>query len=531
MSTVLEERNPTAAASRRWLGVALPLAGLAAVYVPTFVDLARGAWREEAHAHGPLVLLVSAALLWRGRAALDGRAGRAPLAGGGLALFGLALWLLGRTQSLVLFEAGSLLPVAAGLVLMAGGLAALRRLAFPLAFLAFYVPLPGFIVDGATAPLKEMVSGSVAQVLAAFGYAVERSGVVLAVGGRELLVADACSGLNSLVSLLAMGLLYGHLRRARPARMALLAAAVVPIAIAANVARVLALVLITVHAGPEAAQGWVHDALGLSVFVLALLMLLALDRLTPGTGAGQALGTRETSSPVPHLSQVPAPYLSPVLVSVVMVMVGAAVAAPALRPVADPGAAFDLEAAVPVAFAGWRVDPQQLPVMPAPEVQANLARLYRQVLGRTYVNDAGESMMLTVAHGGDQSDALKAHRQEVCYRAQGFQVSSVARGSLSAGPRRIPVTRFNAVRGERSEPVTYWFTMGDRVVIGRLERLREQLAYGLRGRVPDGLLVRVSSIDADPARAHAAQRAFIASLLASASPGSAARLAGSITSR
>ena len=539
MSTVLEERNPSAAAPRGWRGAVLPLAGLAALYLPTFLDLARGAWREEAYAHGPLVLVMVLVLMVRGRAALESPPSmRAPIAGAALVLVGVALWLLGRTQSIILFEAGSLLPVAAGLVLMAGGPRALRRLAFPLAFLAFYVPLPGFIIDGTTAPLKEMVSATVAQLLTLAGYAVERSGVVLAVNGQELLVADACSGLNSLVSLLAMGLLYAHLRGARPARMALLAVAVVPIAIAANVARVLALVLVTLHWGPEAAQGWIHDALGLSVFVMALMMLIGLDRVTqsrrvlPPTPPNSLFtsGLLRTQDGKSELGRVGGSGSVWPAVVVSIAMVAGAVAAPALKPVADPNAAsFDLEAAVPASFAGWRVDPSQLPVMPAPEVEANLARLYRQVVGRTYVNAAGESMMLTVAHGGDQSDALKAHRQEVCYRAQGFQVGSVARADLSAGPRDIPVTTFNAVRGDRSEPVTYWFTMGDRVVIGRLERLREQVAHGLRGRVPDGLLVRVSSIDANPAHAHAAQRAFIAALLGAASPENAARLAGRVS--
>jgi EpsI family protein len=211
-------------------------------------------------------------------------------------------------------------------------------------------------------------------------------------------------------------------------------------------------------------------------------------------------------------------------------MVGTAMAAPALKPTADPGAAFDLEAAVPAAFAGWRIDPGVMPVSLAPDVEANLARLYRQIVARTYVNPSGERMMLTVAHGGDQSDALKAHRQEVCYRAQGFAVAGLERGSVPAAGREVPVTRFLAVRGERVEPVTYWFTMGDRVVLGRLERLRVQLENGLRGRVPDGLLVRVSSLDADPARAHAAQAAFVAALAAAVPDRHAARLVGAARS-
>src|SRR5260370_41512085 len=110
--------------------------------------------------------------------------------------------------------------------------------------------------------------------------------------------------------------------------------------------------------------------------------------------------------------------------------------------------------------------------------------------------------MVTMGDGGDQSDALKAQRQEVCYAAQGFRIDAVGDGTLGAAGRTIPVTRMLAVRGERSEPVTYWFTMGDRVVLGRFERLRVQLSSGLAGRIPDGMLVRISSLSADPARAY-----------------------------
>jgi EpsI family protein len=147
-------------------------------------------------------------------------------------------------------------------------------------------------------------------------------------------------------------------------------------------------------------------------------------------------------------------------------------------------------------------------------------------VSRSYVNSAGEQMMLTIAYGGDQSDALKAHRQEVCYTAQGFTIHGLAHGDLSAAGRTIPVTRMLAVRGERSEPVTYWFTMGERVVRGRLERLNVQLASGLAGRIPDGMLVRVSSISTDVAPAFDAQQKFVAALLAAMPEAHAARVAG-----
>jgi EpsI family protein len=518
-----------------WQRFAL-LAGVLALYVPTFFDLARGAWGEDEYAHGPLILAVSVALAWRERARLRELAGSGDAAWGSvLVVVGLLFWLLGRTQALMPIEAGSLVPLAAGAVLLAWGREGLRRLAFPLLFLAFYVPLPGFLLEFATAPLKEMVSAAVAWLLGVAGYAVERSGVVLAVEGREMLVADACSGLNSIVSLFALALLYAYLRQASRARTALLVAAIVPIAVAANILRVLALVLVTVHYGPVAAEGVLHDVLGLSVFVVALLLLIALDRLgrkprqhspelaptrssRPACYAGKTGKTSGGESGGVKVGVVP-------LVAAIA-MVGAAIAAPVLKPTPDPAAAFDLEAAVPAVFGGWRIDPTVMPVMPAPDVQANLTRLYNQVVARTYVNASGQRMMLTVAHGGDQSDALKAHRQEVCYRAQGFQVRGVQHGTLAAGERSIDVTRFLAVRGERIEPVTYWFTMGDRVVLGRFERLRVQLAHGLRGRVPDGLLVRVSSIDDNAVRAHAEQATFVAALAGAVPQTHVARLVG-----
>jgi EpsI family protein len=219
-----------------------------------------------------------------------------------------------------------------------------------------------------------------------------------------------------------------------------------------------------------------------------------------------------------------APRLASILL--LLAFASAAIAAPLLKPAPADVSAVNLETMIPSAFGDWRLDPSVEPIAPAPDVQSNLDRIYNQIVSRAYVNDAGEQMMLTVAYGGDQSDALKAHRQEVCYSAQGFAIRGLERGTMSAGGRTIPVTRFDAVRGERSEPVTYWLTMGDRVVLGRLERLRVQLASGLAGRLPDGMLVRVSSIGSDAARGYAAQQAFVASALAAMPPAHAARLVG-----
>ena len=118
MSTVLEERPLARAEPATWLPWIAILLGLAALYVPTYIDLAGGLWRDEAYAHGPIILAVFAWLAWRRRAALaDGMSERAPVAGALTLAFGLALYLLGRTQALAVFEGASHLPVIAGAVL------------------------------------------------------------------------------------------------------------------------------------------------------------------------------------------------------------------------------------------------------------------------------------------------------------------------------------------------------------------------------------------------------------------------------
>ncbi len=534
MSTVLEEPSAARGDARGWLAWMAIAPGLAALYVPTYVGLAGGLWRDDAYAHGPIILAVFAWLVWRARRALaDESSHPAPYAGAGLIAAGLLLYLVGRTQSLAVFEVGSHLPVIAGAVLLVRGVDGLRRLAFPILFLLFLVPLPGFVLDFVTVPLKALVSGVVELMLSALDYPVAREGVVLRVGSHEMLVADACSGLNSLYSLFALGLLYAHVtsrRMARPpgagrsegARIALLVLGIIPIAVAANVVRVLVLVLVTYHFGEDAAKGFVHDLTGLALFAIALLLLVAYDRLVcvllRRDSHWQPREVEFSSGAYPRLTLASPRALRRTTIFAVaagLAMAGTAAAAPLAKPVADPRPAADLHAVIPSAFGDWRIDPDVAQVAPAPDVQASLDRLYRQIVSRTYVDSRGERMMLTVAYGGDQSDALKAHRQEACYAAQGFDIRFVEHGALAAdGRREIPVTRLLAVRGERSEPVTYWFTMGDRVVLGRAERLRVQLEHGLARRVPDGMLVRVSSLSTDMPHAFTSQQAFIAALVA-----------------
>lgn len=274
-------RNP-AYLWRPWLPVAT---GLAALLLPSFAGLWQTTWNTEENGHGPIILMVFFWLVWQKREALVhddtvvNASWKSERIAGWLAV-GLALpvWVVGRSQGIDTLEVAALLPLLAGTVLLMRGWSSLRALWFPLFFLLFLVPLPGMLVDAATGTLKQEVSRIVESILYQFGYPVARNGVVLTIGHYQLLVADACSGLNSMFSLGALGLLYMHQMSTRSrVHIALMLAAILPIAFAANVVRVMALVLITYRFGDEAGQGFAHSAAGMVLFLVALLMLLGFD--------------------------------------------------------------------------------------------------------------------------------------------------------------------------------------------------------------------------------------------------------------
>jgi EpsI family protein len=215
-----------------------------------------------------------------------------------------------------------------------------------------------------------------------------------------------------------------------------------------------------------------------------------------------------------------------------LVMLAAAGLAIAMKPserMAEQRPALNLEAAVPQNFGGWRVDNTTAPVIVSPDVKAALDKIYSQTLARTYIDSEGRRVMLTIAYGGDQSRETQVHKPEVCYPMQGFQITSIATGVLDAMKQQIPIMRLVAVQGRRVEPITYWIAVGDTVVRGAMEQNLARLKYGLTGTVPDGILVRVSSITKDERSAYELQDRFVNDMLQAMPPREAARLLGKWT--
>lgn len=208
----------------------------------------------------------------------------------------------------------------------------------------------------------------------------------------------------------------------------------------------------------------------------------------------------------------------------------AAALAVALRPtvrLADQGPKINLAEMIPKQFADWRIDPSIAPISVSPDVQEKLDAIYAETLERTYINSKGQRIMLSIAYGGDQSsDKTQVHRPEYCYGAQGFKLSEVFENSLVTPQGQLPVRRLLATQGNRNEPITYWITIDDKVTLPGLGRKIMQLRYGLTGKVPDGLLFRVSSIDRNKINAYQLQDQFVSDLLASVGDADRVRLAG-----
>ena len=257
------------------------LVGLAAMYLPVYWWASQTIWQSDDHAHGAIVLVVLVWLFWQLRqplAALPDRPAR--LAGGLLFGAGLLMYLLGRMLDFSIFVFGSQSVVLAGGLLLLKGRAALRLAWFPVFYAIFMIPLPGVLVDAITGPLKQWISTIVVSILYAVGYPIAQAGVILSIGQYQLLVADACSGLHSMFSLVALGTLFMYIMR-RKSRLhnAIMLASILPIAFVANMCRVIVLVLVTYHLGDEAGQGFVHGAAGFVLMLVALAAFFALDGL------------------------------------------------------------------------------------------------------------------------------------------------------------------------------------------------------------------------------------------------------------
>jgi exosortase len=276
METTAAKRTPLVdAAVSHW-----PLTiGLAALIIPTLIVLARENWTTEAGIQGPIILATGLWLFFSQRDVIrEHRRPGSMLIALPLGIFAALAYIAGQAFGFLVVQVAATVLIGEIIFYMFFGAEVCKRLWFALLYLYFVAPLPGWFQDRLTGSLKEWVSASVTQILSGFGMPVVREGVVMYVAQYQLLVEDACSGLNSLTSLIAIGLFYVYILHQATVRYALLLGALIlPIAIFANMIRVIILVLLTYFVGDEAAQGYLHNTAGMLTFITALLTIMVID--------------------------------------------------------------------------------------------------------------------------------------------------------------------------------------------------------------------------------------------------------------
>jgi len=267
------------AASRGLLWPVVLALAIVVAYIPTFITLAQGPWQTEQEGHGPLIIAAALWLVWQSREKLrSAELTPSPIAGWFFLLSGLVILVLARNQDIWFLEVASEIPVIAGCLLILAGWNVLRILAFPIMFLIFSAPAPGWMVDAATVPLKVFISDVVTQVLYSAGYPIAQNGVVILIGPYQLLVQDACSGMNSIFALSAIGVFYVYaFRWHEKIRGLILISLIIPITIAANFLRVMALVLIAYYAGVDKIEGPLHDLTGIALFIVAIILMFLCE--------------------------------------------------------------------------------------------------------------------------------------------------------------------------------------------------------------------------------------------------------------
>lgn len=228
------------------------------------------------------------------------------------------------------------------------------------------------------------------------------------------------------------------------------------------------------------------------------------------------------------MKQSNTPMVKAWLLAVAMLLTAGASAVflPRPQPVAQERANMPLEQLFPDHFGDWRLDPAAAVLIRPAFEKARQFQMYDQVLERTYMDASGRRVMLSVAYGRQQSVGLQMHRPEVCYKASGFHVQDVAAGQLQVQGRAVPVTRLLASMDGRPEPITYWRLLGDELVADETQFKLRQLSLGASGAIPDGMLVRVSSIDDSKAGAYQLHEAFVRAMAQALTPSQQKRVLG-----
>lgn len=280
--------------TKKLLSAALILGGLGLVYWRVFEKLIYDWGHDDNYSHGFLIIPIALYFVWERRDQLQ----KVPVQPSwfGLVVFAGSIFVLmaGLLGAELFLTRISFIGAITGILLFLGGWGYIRALVFPLAFLLLMIPIPAIIFNQIAFPLQLLASRAGETAISAAEIPVLREGNVLVLANTTLEVAEACSGIRSLISLLTLGIVFGYFTDSRFWVRALIALSTIPVAIVSNGARVAGTGILAHHWGPEAAQGFFHEFSGWVVFMVAFALMLALQqvivRLAPDAPARPAPG-------------------------------------------------------------------------------------------------------------------------------------------------------------------------------------------------------------------------------------------------
>jgi EpsI family protein len=431
-------------------------------------------------------------------------------------IIGLIICLIGNSQQLDLIEIFSLMPVLMGISKLMSGKRSAKELKFPVLFIFFALPYPGWVIQSITNPLKIFISYSAESILYFFDFPVARQGVVLALGQYRLLVADACSGLHSIIFLLAIGFLYINFTKKRHFLHQLIAISLIfPLAVICNLFRVLSLLLMTYYLGDEIGQSVLHEILGVIAYSVVFLLFVQFDNSLALRFpiSKPTVSYKDYSNFNGQFRHTLSWRRSFWITLILCLAITLELFISPNKQISTQNESVNLEALIPKKIGEWEQSTIYDYLQITESQRQNLDQIYSQTLYRTYINKSGNKVMLSIAYGGVQfGNSLQMHRPEFCYEAQGFDVKAIDDQQLDFPRQILNVRRLLATRGSRIETITYWMTVGKLTALPGFSRKIAQMKYGLRGVIPDGYIIRVSSIENDTDKSFDLEADFIKSL-------------------
>jgi len=482
----------------RWYLIGL-LFLLFALYAKIVPDMVMDWYNDENYSHGFLVPLISGYFLYtRWQELKDSPA--IPLKAGLLVVvLGLLQLLIGWLGTEYFTMRSSLIVLLAGLILSFFGASVFRVLTLPLAYLFFMVPIPYIIYDAAAFPLKLFVTKASVFTLKAIGVVVLREGNIIMFPATTLEVADACSGIRSLVSLLALAVAYAFFIRITPWKRWLLICSAIPIAIFTNAVRVIVTGLLAQHWGEKAAQGFFHEFAGLAVFGVAMVMLVSFgavltrwekkiadsEQKTEDRGQKESLEVVEVKELKKEEERESCRISLPTVVAV-LIMFGAVGLYINLHQ--------DLQVPIkksfdqfPVAISSWRMVGESY-------LSANVQKVLKatDTISRQYANSDGKKVSLYIGYHGGGKDSGGIHSPKHCLPGSGWYEVSTKKTGLDLAGEKINLVQSVYQKGSEKEVFIYWFQARNKTINDEYSLKLAEITNSLLYRRRDTAFIRIS---------------------------------------